>query len=92
MNIFWHIRFKYSSPPSIFIKMNTDISQVIRERRKLLNVDQKTLARIAGISVHALSDMETGKGNPTLKTVMRVLDVLGMKLSPSIKSPEGIDA
>lgn len=76
----------------IFIIMNLDIQQTIRDRRKLLNIDQKTLARIAGISVHSLSDIETGKGNPTLSTVLSVLDALGMTLVPAIKQPEPPDA
>jgi y4mF family transcriptional regulator len=72
--------------------MNKDISQIIRERRKFLSVDQKSLARIAGISVHALSDLETGKGNPTLATVLQVMKALGVTLTPTIKSPEVNDA
>ncbi|MEX2607279.1 MAG: helix-turn-helix transcriptional regulator [Kiritimatiellia bacterium] len=72
--------------------MNEAIPKTIRERRKLLGVDQKSLARISGISVHALSDLETGKGNPTLTTVEKVLDALGMTLIPILRNPEVPDA
>lgn len=68
--------------------MNIHISKVIRDRRKLMGLDQKTLARIAGISVHALSDLETGKGNPTLSTVQQVLNALGMTITATVKDPE----
>ena len=53
---------------------------MIRTRRLLLGVDQKTLAQLAGISVHALSDLESGKSNPTLSTLQQVLDALGLTL------------
>ena len=72
--------------------MNSEISKIIKERRRDLGLDQKSLARIAGISVHALSDLETGKGNPTLTTVSQVLNALGMTLKPTITSPEEQDA
>ncbi len=70
--------------------MNTIIAQTIRERRKELRMDQVSLARMAGVSVHALSDLETGKGNPTLATVLKVLEVLGMTLTTSLRNP-GVD-
>ena len=72
--------------------MNAKIYSVIKERRKLLGIDQKSLARIAGISVHALSDLETGKGNPTLSTLLNVYNALGLTLTPSIKELESSDA
>ncbi|MBN1864258.1 MAG: helix-turn-helix domain-containing protein [Victivallales bacterium] len=67
--------------------MNTaEIGRLIRMRRVLLKVDQRSLSEICGISVHALSDIESGKGNPTLKSLNRVLEALGMELSVGVKS------
>lgn len=51
-------------------------------------MDQKTLSRLSGVSLHALSDLETGKGNPTLSTVSKVLDPLGLELRIGLKSTE----
>lgn len=65
--------------------MNTSLSNTIRDRRQLLRVDQKTLAQLAGISVHALSDLESGKGNPTLSTLQQVLNALGLTLQVTVK-------
>ena len=61
--------------------MNIDaIGQAIKKRRVMLKVSQQSLSEISGISVHALSDIESGKGNPTIKSLNRVLEVLGLKL------------
>jgi transcriptional regulator with XRE-family HTH domain len=53
---------------------------IIKRRRKTLGIDQRELARIAGVSVHALSNIESGIGNPTWATLVKVLDALGLEL------------
>jgi len=61
--------------------MNTEeIGQAMRERRKSLGIDQKALSAISGISVHTLSDIESGRGNPTVSILNSLLDSLGMEL------------
>ena len=65
-----------------------EMGEQIRVRRKLLGIDQATLAELSDISVPTLSKIETGKGNPTLKVINRVLDVLGLALS---LSPKAVD-
>ena len=70
----------------IFISMNTtDIGELIRRRRAGLGIDQRALSEISGIAVHTLSNVEAGKGNPTLATLDRVLDALGMELRVQVK-------
>jgi transcriptional regulator with XRE-family HTH domain len=56
------------------------IGKTIAERRRALNIDQKTLSEISGVAVHTLSDIESGKGNPTVRVLNSILDVLGMEL------------
>jgi predicted transcriptional regulator len=63
-----------------------NINKLIRKRRKALGIDQGELSRIAGISVHALSNIESGAGNPTLKTITKVLDALGLEIKIQPKS------
>lgn len=46
----------------------------------MLAVTQLELAQMCGISVHALSNLEGGRGNPTVALLLKVLDVLGLKL------------
>lgn len=43
------------------------------------------LARLSGLSLHSVSDIETGKGNPTLDSLIKLLNVLGLviRLEPS---------
>ena len=61
--------------------MNTSkLGISIRERRKRLGLDQRSLAEISGVSVHALSDIESGKANPTLKVINALADSLGLEL------------
>ena len=65
--------------------MNSQLSQqnvgtVIRQRRMDLGVSQQELAELAGLSVHILSNIETGKGNPTLAVMDKLLQVLGLDL------------
>lgn len=52
----------------------------------MLNIDQRALSEIAGIAVHTLSNIEAGKGNPTVATLERVLNALGMELRIEIKA------
>jgi transcriptional regulator with XRE-family HTH domain len=67
--------------------MNNEIINAILKRRQSLQIDQKSLAELAGISVHALSDLESGKGNPTLSTLMKVLSTLGLTLNVQVMEP-----
>ena len=65
----------------LFVIMNIEeIGRAIKRRRVMLKVSQQSLSEISGISVHALSDIESGKGNPTIKSLNCVLEALGVKL------------
>jgi transcriptional regulator with XRE-family HTH domain len=66
--------------------MNTkEAGAVIRRRRAVLGIDQRTLGEIAGVAVHTLSNIEAGKGNPTVATLERVLQAVGMELRIHVK-------
>ena len=70
----------------VFIAMNTrELGDLIRKRRASLQIDQRTLGEISGIAVHTLSNVEAGRGNPTLATLVQVLDALGMELHAEVK-------
>lgn len=56
------------------------LCEVIKDRRKTLSISQQDLAEMAGLGVATIKDIERGKGNPSLSTVARILDVLGMEL------------
>lgn len=57
-----------------------NLHEIIKARRKTLAISQQDLADIAGLGVATIKDIERGKGNPSLSTVARIMDVLGMEL------------
>ena len=57
----------------------------IKERRSLLGITQQDLADISGVGVRTIKDIETKKGNPSVHTLSKIVDVLGMELDLSIK-------
>jgi transcriptional regulator with XRE-family HTH domain len=60
----------------------------LRERRRSLGILQEDLAALAGIAVHTLSNLESGKGNPSLDVLERLLDCLGLQLTIGPRAPE----
>lgn len=67
--------------------MNTqETGKLIRERRRILGIDQKTTAELSGVSVHTLSDIESGKGNPSVSMLASILDALGLELRIQVKN------
>ena len=56
------------------------VGSFIAERRKALKVNQRDLARICGISEHALCNLERGSGNPTFDLIEKALDALGLEI------------
>ena len=68
--------------------MNTEeTGTIIRSRRRELAVSQRALAEIAGVSLHTLSDVESGKGNPTLAVLARILTAIGLELQIHLREP-----
>jgi transcriptional regulator with XRE-family HTH domain len=62
------------------------IAKIIQERRDYLNLTQKDVAEMAGITFKSISEIELGIRNPSINTLNRILDVLGLELSVQIKS------
>ena len=61
--------------------------KTIKERREVLQVTQETLAELSGVGLRTLKQFESGKGNPTLQTLQKIVDVLGMEVSLTLKNP-----
>ena len=57
----------------------------IKERREMLQVTQEVLADLSGVGLRTLKQFESGKGNPTLQTVTKLADALGIELVFQIK-------
>jgi transcriptional regulator with XRE-family HTH domain len=68
--------------------MNAEtIAEIIRKRREILDIDQKSVAELSKVSVHTLSDIESAKGNPALKTICKILDTIGLTMRIEVKQP-----
>lgn len=65
-----------------------DIIKMVKVRRDQLNISQETLAEIAGVGLRTLKQIERGKGNPTLSTLYKIADVLGMEFKLEVRKPE----
>lgn len=63
-----------------------DLIQTVKARREMLQVTQETLAERAGVGLRTLKQFESGKGNPTLQTLQKLADVLGMELQLRVKN------
>ena len=57
-----------------------EIGMAIVERRNTLDITQMRLAKLSGVSVHTLSNLETGEGNATLDTLLKVAETVGFKV------------
>lgn len=62
-----------------------DIGKVIKERRALLGISQQDLAEYSGVGVSTIKDVERGVGNPSLQTLGKILDVVGMEIVLQLK-------
>jgi transcriptional regulator with XRE-family HTH domain len=61
------------------------IGKTIKKRRKELSLELKDLQDYSGVNYVSISDIENGKANPTIKTLEKLLDVLGMELDIKVK-------
>jgi len=61
------------------------IISTIKERREILRITQDDLARHSGVGLRTLKQLESGKGNPTLSTIQKIANVLGMDLVLQVK-------
>ena len=55
-------------------------------RRKVLNITQKHLSEMVGVTFKSISEIELNQRNPTLDTITKILDVLGCEINYTVKS------
>ena len=53
---------------------------MLKSRGKTLAISQLDLAEMAGVGLATVKDIERKKGNPSMATVLRILEVLGMEI------------
>jgi transcriptional regulator with XRE-family HTH domain len=66
--------------------MHSDsLIETIKNRREMLQVTQEVLAELSGVGLRTLKQFESGKGNPTLETLNKLGDALGLELIFQVK-------
>ena len=68
-----------------------NMGESIRKRRELLGLLQPQLSSISGISTRTIQLVEMGKGNPSLETLIKIADPLGLRVHLSLKEPGNIN-
>lgn len=63
-----------------------ELIKTVKTRRDVLQVTQETLAAVSGVGLRTLKQFESGKGNPTLLTLQKLTDVLGMEVTLKLKN------
>ena len=64
---------------------SNNLVHAIKDRRESLRVTQEMLAELSGVGLRTLKQFERGKGNPTLITLQKLADALGMEVTLKIK-------
>lgn len=62
-----------------------EIGETVRLRREGLRLRQEDLAEMSGVAIRTIHLVESGEGNPSLETLKKLGDVLGMELSLQVK-------
>ncbi|MCO5238143.1 MAG: helix-turn-helix domain-containing protein [Chitinophagaceae bacterium] len=62
-----------------------EIGSLFKKRREFLSLKQEDLAEMSGITTRTINIVETGVGNPSLKTLEKLALVLGLEILVQIK-------
>jgi transcriptional regulator with XRE-family HTH domain len=62
-----------------------DIGKAIKERRALLGISQQDLSDYSGVGISTVKDLERGVGNPSIDTLRKILDVVGLEMVLQLK-------
>ncbi len=63
-----------------------DLIKTIKDRRENLKVNQENLAKLSGVGLRTLKQFESGNGNPTLQTIQKITDALGLEVCLKVKT------
>ena len=63
-----------------------NLAQTIKQRREELGISMDYLAEVATVSLRTLKAIESGKGNPTLSSISKLADVLGLEIKLEVKN------
>ena len=63
----------------------SNIGQIIKARRKELGLTQDTLALLSQVGINTIVSIERGSKSPSVETLTKVADVLGLDLRLEVK-------
>jgi HTH-type transcriptional regulator/antitoxin HipB len=69
------------------IRTPTDLGALIRDRRAKLGLDQRALAKKAGVSRQWIVEVEKGKARAEIGLVLRTINTLGILLTVEEDAP-----
>lgn len=58
---------------------------MIKERRAILGLTQQDLADYTGLSVRFIKSVEAGKGNPSIGSLEKIAQILGLEIVIRVK-------
>lgn len=64
-----------------------NLIQRLKDRREQLGVTQEQLSELAAVALRTVKELDSGKGNPTVSTLIKLADVLGMELKLEVRKP-----
>lgn len=56
------------------------LGNVIRENRLIKNISQEKLSDMSDVAIKSIHSIELGKGNPSIKTLTKILQILELEL------------
>ena len=56
------------------------LAEVIKSVGRSLCISHIDLSEMSGVALATIKDIERGKGNPSMGTVSKIMDILGMEI------------
>ncbi|HJV20082.1 MAG TPA: helix-turn-helix domain-containing protein [Sediminibacterium sp.] len=63
-----------------------EIGKTVSNRRDTLKITQEKLAAISGVSLRTIREVEQGSGNPSMETLDKLFEALGLEIMVQIKN------
>lgn len=67
--------------------VSVDVGNRLRELREMRNISMRGLAQKSGLSANALSMIERGKTSPSVSTLYKLADALGVQITEFFSQP-----
>lgn len=81
------MRLLFAPDPAAQMQAKKDLGRAFAQARKTARLSQFELARRMGVGQSVVSNLEAGKGNPTLATLADAASCLGLKLRIDLADP-----